>query len=99
MLKKLNYVFAVSFLSSKDDGSWTQVRFRVLQSNECKNSAYVLAGNIAAHHLKPEERGVRVEYLGLQEDQTKSGKKPQNPEAPITPMCCFTLEIRKENKL
>jgi len=95
ILPKLNYVFAVSFLSAADDGSWTPVRFHVRQSHTCKDSEKVLAGNIAARHLIPGEKGVKVQFLGLQEDLTRGGKQPQ-PESPITPMNCFTLTLVRD---
>jgi hypothetical protein len=91
----LNHVFAVSFLSCKGDGGWVH-RLNVLQSNECKSSPFQIAGNIAAHHMRVDETGVQVEYLGLQKDLTKGGKKPQPSEEPITPMGCFVLTIERK---
>jgi hypothetical protein len=65
-------------------------RFTVLQSNEqCKNHTVAIAGNIASHHLTVTERGVRVQFLGLQEDK--------KPESPITGLGQFTLEVRRNS--
>lgn len=92
-MKPLNYVFRVSFRSAVNDGSYVS-RLTVLQSNECVSSPAQLAGNIAAHHLKVYETGVRVQFLGLQEDRTKNGSQPQ-PESPITAMSPFVLTIER----
>ena len=94
-MNPLIYVFSVEVLSCKDDGSWVE-RPRVLQLNTVKNSVYVIAGNIAAHHMKPTERGVRVRFLGLQEDKTNGGKKPQPSDEPITLMNPFTIELKRD---
>ncbi len=94
-MRPLLYVFSVEVLSCKGDGSWVE-RPRVLQLNTCKESERVIAGNIAAHHLKPGERGVCVRFLGLQVDTTNGGKKPQSTDEPITPMNPFTLTLIRE---
>mgnify|MGYP003499840044 CR=1 len=90
----LVYVFKVSFRSAANDDSYVP-RLTVLQSTECKSTPAQMAGNIAAHHLKVYESGVRVEFLGLQEDRTKGGKKPQLSALPITQCNPFTLTLRR----
>lgn len=86
---KLNYVFELTFRSVINPDGWvTRSLAPIRQSNECKSTPYQLAGNIAAHYLKPAERGVRVRFLGLQEDGDWNG--------PITPMNPFTLTLIRD---
>lgn len=84
---KQNYVFKVSFLSCYGNGEWIE-RLTVKQDVDgCRNRPGVIAGNIAAHHLTATERGVRVRFIGTQEDQSKGGKitldTPKKSEPPI----------------
>jgi hypothetical protein len=80
--KQINYVFGVGFLSCSGSGEWIERR-TVKQSNECKTPIVALAGNIAAHYLDATESGVRVRFLGLQEEGSTE----------ITPMNTFELTV------
>lgn len=83
-IKKLNYVFRVALLSCSGNGQWIE-RCTVKQSNDCKTPLVALAGNIASHYLKTTETGIKVCFVGLQED----GKQG----APITEMNPFEMTV------
>lgn len=92
MKPKLNYVFQVLVQSCSNPEEWVE-RLIVRQSNECKSSPQQIAANIACHHLKLES-GIKVEFLGLQDDTTNGGKHPQQ-DKPITRLNPFFVCIMR----
>lgn len=95
----LNYVFRVSVQSCSNPDLWIE-RSLVRHSNTGKSSPQQLAGIFAAHHLKPDERGVRVEFLGLQAEvpSIRNSVWEIDPAAPITPLNPFTLTLQRTNQ-
>lgn len=85
--KPIYYVFKLLFRSCANDGSYVDRGTSVRQSCDCKSTPQQLAGNIAAHYLKVTETGVKVEFLGTQEDRKG---------APIISMNPFVLTLERK---